>query len=137
MTFIEAVNRIFRLNGLIRGDTDPITSFTQTQHNASMTVAKIAVQDELIDLVSSRMIDYERTSGTLTMVAGTRVYDLPTDFRSFEFPWFRNSSTRYLYEYPVPNERWRPCVLVLGVHDCKAGRFLALPERDGHHDLPL
>lgn len=100
MTFLEAVNRIFRINGLIRGDTDAVTSFTQTQHNASLQVAQIAVQDELIDLAADRLIDYEREEGTISTAQGTRVYDLPTNFRAFEFPWFIDATTKKVYEYP-------------------------------------
>jgi hypothetical protein len=100
MTFLESINRIFRINGLIRGDTDPVTSFSQTQHGSSMQVAQIAIQDELIDLAADRMVDYERTEGTISLVDATRVYDLPANFRAFEFPWFIDANTKKIGEYP-------------------------------------
>lgn len=100
MTFLEAVNRIFRLNGLIRGDTDPITSFAQIQHNASINIAQIAVQDELVDLAARKQIDYERENGTIT-TDGSRVYDLPQDFRSFaDKPHFVTNDTEFIEYYP-------------------------------------
>ena len=49
MTPLKLVNRIFRLNAIIRGDNDPITSFSDVQHNASTQLAIIAVQDEIGD----------------------------------------------------------------------------------------
>src|SRR5512139_2458444 len=93
MLFIDCVNRIFRYNGIIRGDTDAITSFSQTQHQASLQLAMIAVQDELTDLIAEKMIPYERGEGTLTMQTNTRTYSLPNDFRSFSgFPHFYDST---------------------------------------------
>lgn len=81
MTFLEAVNRIFQTNGIIRGDTDAVTSFSQIQHNASVNICKVAVQSELINLISDRLLPRERkNTGSITTVAGTYAYDLPTDF---------------------------------------------------------
>lgn len=101
MTFIEAVNRIFRANGVIQGDTDLITSFSDTQHRATTQLAIIACQDELIDLASRKMLGYERTSGTISLVASTRAYALASDFRCFEgIAHFKDSDEQHLFEYP-------------------------------------
>lgn len=101
MTFLEAINRIFALNAIIRGDTDPITSFSDVQHNASMRLAILATQDELIDLVSDRLIGNERTSATLATVSGTRTYQLPTNFVSFygEPHFYDSANNKQIYEY--------------------------------------
>ena len=101
MTFLEAVNRLFVTNGFIREDTDPITSFSQVQHNASIGIAKVAIQDELTDLVSRKMLGYEREDGTITF-DGSRVYTLPEDFRSFakDAAYFKTSDNDYVYQYP-------------------------------------
>lgn len=100
MTFLEAVNRVFRLNGLIRGDTDPVTSFAQIQHNASINIAQIAIQDELVDLASRKMIDYERENGSI-LTDGSRVYDLPNDFRAFaDEAHFKTDANDFILQYP-------------------------------------
>lgn len=84
MTFLECVTRIFRQMAIIRGDTDAPTSFSDTQHNASLQIAQIAVQNELIKLTAERLIPKERdTSGAIALVNGTRTYDLASDFVRF------------------------------------------------------
>lgn len=102
MTFLEAVNEIFRRNGIIRGDTDTITTFSDTAHNASTQIAILSVQDELADLISDRLIDNEQTSSSITLVSGTRTYALAADFVRFSnIGFFFNSSQgRQVYEYP-------------------------------------
>jgi len=101
MTFLEAINRIFRANGIIQGDTDEITSFSDTQHRATTQLAIIACQDEIIDLASRKMIGNERSSGTISLVASTRAYTLAADFISFEgTPHFKDSTGQFLFEYP-------------------------------------
>lgn len=102
-TFLQAVNRILRLNAVIRGDTDTVSSFSDTQHNASLNLAIVATQNELIRLVSDRLIPAERvTSGTITTVANTRTYTLASDFtRFYGNPHFYDSSAnRQIYEWP-------------------------------------
>lgn len=103
MTFIEAVNRILRLNAVIRGDTDTVTTFSDTAHNASLNLAVVAVQDELTRLIADKLITKERsTSGSITLTTNTRTYDLASDFIGFwGVPHFYNStSNRQIYEYP-------------------------------------
>lgn len=101
MTFLQAVNRIFRSNGIIQGDTDEIASFSDTAHQSSTQLAVISVQDELIDLAARKMLDNERTSGTINTVVGTRAYSLASDFISFEgTPHFLDSDKQIIPEYP-------------------------------------
>ena len=102
MTFLECINRILRLNAIIRGDTDPVMTFADTAHNASLNIAILAVQDELVRLVSRRLIPKERkTSGSISFVTNTRTYDLATDFiRFYGTPHFYNvTKNRQIYEY--------------------------------------
>ena len=68
-TFVDAVNRVMRIEGILRGDDDAITDFTSSQHAASIEFAKIAIQAELAWLTSLETLDipYERTTGTVTL----------------------------------------------------------------------
>ena len=102
-TFLDTVNRILRMNAVIRGDTDTVSSFSDTQHNASLNLAIVATQNELVRLISDRLIPAERTtSGTITLVASTRTYTLASDFtRFYGVPHFYNSSANvHIYEWP-------------------------------------
>lgn len=102
MTFLQLVNRILRMNGQIRGDTDEIVAFTDTQHNAALNLAIVAGQDELADLLADRLIPYERTSNSVSLVTSTRAYALQTNFvRFYGVPHFyRAAENRQIYEYP-------------------------------------
>ena len=101
-TFIDGVNRVMRINTIIRGDDDAITTFSDTQHSADIQLAQIAIQDELTDIVAERLIPYEHTTGTITLVSGTRTYALAANFiRFFGQPSFYDATdNRRLYEYP-------------------------------------
>ncbi len=106
-TFIDAVNRVFRINNIIKGDDDTITTFSDTQHAADIERAKIGIQDELIEIVSERLIPYEKTSGTINLVTSTRAYALATNFvRFFGIASFYDSTDnqRY-YEWPGGEEK--------------------------------
>lgn len=102
MTFLESVVRILRTVAIIRGDTDAPTSFSQTQLNAELQVAQIAIQNELIHLIAKRLIPKERkTSGAITLVAGTAEYDLASDFvRLYGTPHIHNvTANEDIFEY--------------------------------------
>lgn len=73
-----------RIEGIIRGDTDAPTTFSDLQHGATINLAQIAIQDELQDLASDIELPYEvARTGTITTVAGTADYALATDFVRF------------------------------------------------------
>lgn len=102
MTFLEAVVRVMRLNGHIRGDTDAPSSFNDTTHNSTMQIAQLAIQDELTNLAADRTIPYEKTSTAIGLTTGTRLYSLPGDFISFYgVPHFYDSvGNRQIFEFP-------------------------------------
>lgn len=99
MDFVGAVNRILRSNGNLGADDDDVT-FTDTAHLATITKGKIAIQDELNDLVSDNMIPYEVTTGSITTTASSVTYDLPADFVRFfgKAKIYYTTGNRYLYE---------------------------------------
>ena len=82
-TFVDAVNRVFRINHIIKGDDDNITSFGDTQHAADIELAQLAIQSEITDLVANQIIGYEKASDTVTLSTGTRTYALASDFVRF------------------------------------------------------
>ena len=84
MNFLEAVNRVLRLEAVLQGDDDDLTSFTQTQHAATSSLAQLAIQSQLADLVSDGFIDYEDAEGTFTSTNLTRTYSLASDFQRMQ-----------------------------------------------------
>ena len=105
-TFLEAVTRVLRLNAILRGDTDAPASFSDTNHNASMQIAILAIQDELANLVADRLIPFEKTSSTITLATDTRTYTLDSTFIGFYgFPHFYDSTdNRIIPMYPGGQE---------------------------------
>lgn len=110
MDFIGGVNRLFRINAIIKGDDDSITTFSDTQHASDIELAKIAIQDELSEIVSDRLIPYEKASSTITLTTATRAYALASDFVRFygTAPSFYDSTNNYrIYEYKQGEDRLR------------------------------
>lgn len=100
-TFLDSVNRLLRINTIIKGDDDNIASFTETQHAADVSLAQIAIQDELTEIISERLLPYEHTTNTISLVNGTRSYALQTNFiRFFGVASFYDSTDNVrIYEY--------------------------------------
>jgi hypothetical protein len=82
MTFLEAVNRVLRQEAILMGDDDDLTSFSDTQHAATSTLAQIAIQSQIADLVSDGYLPYEEKTGVVTATTA-RTYDLASDFQTF------------------------------------------------------
>lgn len=110
MTFLEAINRILRVTTVMQWDDDNITSFTQNQHAATISLARQAVQHVVNDLTTDRFLFPEDAQDHLTMVTGTRTYSLASDFVRLQGkePWFHRlegaigtqADGRFLAKYP-------------------------------------
>lgn len=83
MNFLTSVNRVLRSESVIAGDDADITSFSDTQHEAAISLAKIAIQDELTDLVANDFVELEQANSTITLVQGQQVYNLASNFVRF------------------------------------------------------
>jgi len=107
MTFLQAVNRMLRLATLMQWDDDDITSFSQTQHGATITLARQALQHVTNDLISDRFLFPEDAQDTITTEASAPNYALASDFVRFKDkrPWFFQTdsnipNSQFLSEYP-------------------------------------
>jgi len=101
-TFIDGVNRVLRINTIIQGDDDDITTFSDTQHASDISLCQIAIQSELTSLIADRLISYEKDSATITLLTGTRTYALDSGFIRFygKNPSFYDSTENVrIYEY--------------------------------------
>ncbi len=103
MQFIDCVNRLLRIEGIIRGDTDTLASFSDTAHNSTSNIAQIAVQGEIAEASSRGLLPYQHTvNDTLTMVLNQRSYALPTNFIQMwgDPPFFLDGTRNYqIIEY--------------------------------------
>ncbi len=118
-TFLDVVNRVMRINTVIGADDDDLTSLNDAQHVATVQIAKISIQSTLTELTSDQIIPAEEADGTITVVDGTRIYALPSDFIRFrgEKPFLlkldanNNSENSTVNEYPGGEERLRRQIL--------------------------
>jgi hypothetical protein len=97
-----------RIEGIIRGDTDAPTTFSDLQHGATINLAQIAIQDELNELTSDTLIPSEKkTTGSIVTVAGTRSYSLDATFiRFFGRPTLYDAASNVImFEYPGGEEK--------------------------------
>jgi len=112
-TFLSAVNDVLVLDGILAGDDDDVTSFSSTQHVASIRFAKRAVQQELAALVADEMVAYEQTTDVLTV--SSRLVTLASDFVRFQDqePWLYETDSggtekgNWIIEYPGGEEKLR------------------------------
>lgn len=111
MQFLDCVNRILQLNGLIRGDTDTLTSFSDTNHASTSSIAQIAVQTEITELSSKGELPYQhKENGSITLATGTRTYALASDFIQLwgASPFFYDSQAQYqIPQYPGGEDNLR------------------------------
>lgn len=114
MTFIDCVNRMLRLNGLIRGDTDILATFSDTNHASTSAIAQIAVQTEITELSSKGELPYQhKTTGSIVLANATRTYNLASDFIQIwaTNPFFYDSTNRYqVPPYPGGEEALRQAI---------------------------
>lgn len=117
MTFLDAVNRVLRASGILRGDDDALANFASTQHNAAMNIAIVALQSELSDLLADRLIPYEKAAASITTVAGTRTYALADDFVRFfgQMPFLYDGNVQ-IFEYRGGVDALRHAVLDYATH---------------------
>lgn len=112
-TFVDVVNDLMEIEGIISGDDDTISTFADTQHVATIRLAKKAIQQELAALISDELIPYEKTSAILTVTARTAA--LSSDFVRMQDtrPWLIETDAAgvslgtYIAEYPGGESRLR------------------------------
>ncbi len=103
MDYLGAVNRVLVNAFILKGDDDLIVNFTGNQHEATIRVAKNAIQTELDSFLSFFQVDYEKTTGEVVTVASQRTITLPSDFVRFwndnPFLYLNTDASRRLYEW--------------------------------------
>ena len=111
MNFLAGVNRILRDNGIIRGDTDPLLTFSDTNHNSTSQLAQMAIQTEITELTSRGLLPYQhKINGSITILTGQRTYALASDFIQLwgKVPFFYDAVSQYtILEYPGKEDQLR------------------------------
>lgn len=97
--------------GTIRGDTDVLSSFTDTNHASTSAIAQMAVQNEITELSSRGLLPYQhKTNGSISLATATRSYNLASDFIQIwgDAPFFYDATQNYqIPQYPGGEEQLR------------------------------
>lgn len=80
ISFIDAVNEVLAQVGTVQGATGRLTDFTESGFQRSIDVAIQTWNEAIAELYDLGLLVGETASATMTLVADTREYSLPSDF---------------------------------------------------------
>lgn len=101
-TLLDGVNDALKRMGVIKGNSGSLVSLNDTQRQVVIDLAVAMWNEVIIDLYDSseKPLPNEITAGTITLIAGQRHYDLPSNFLKIRWPMFNLTYNSKIYEYP-------------------------------------
>ncbi len=75
-TFLEGVNQVLRIAGIIGSDNESVISFSDTQHAEAVQKAKLAIKDEYAYLLADFNLPQNKFKLDVAMIAGQRAYKI-------------------------------------------------------------
>lgn len=101
-TLLQTVNAIFKRANIIKGDAGELTTLTDSARQVWIDKALQIINEGIDELYSAAEIALpnEQAEGIITLVAGTRAYDLEDDLVTLRWPIIDKSNTQYLTQYP-------------------------------------
>ena len=101
-TLLNGVNEILKRVSLIAGDAGTLTSLTDSARQVSIDVAVQVINEGIGELYSSSSVALPQgqDESTITLVAGTRAYDLASDLVRLRYPLIDKTNNQYLFDYP-------------------------------------
>jgi hypothetical protein len=106
-TLLQVLNKVLRRESILQGDAGELTALTSTAFQTDIDCALGAINDVVDELYGDSGRPQQRNSSTLTLVAGTREYDLASDCESVIPPLVNQSSGYFLLEYPGGYDRMK------------------------------
>ena len=83
LTFLQAMNETLKQVGIIQGDAGELTTFTDSARQTDIDIMIQSWNLAVSELYKFKALPKEIASGTITLVTGTREYDLASDFEGF------------------------------------------------------
>lgn len=101
-TLLDAVNEIMKRVGLIAGDAGLLTTLEDSARQRAIDIAIQVVNEGIDELYSAtnKPAPRSQAEGTITLVAGTRAYELAEDLVQLRWPFVDKSNNQYLVDYP-------------------------------------
>lgn len=108
-TFLNGVNDVLKRAGIIATDGE-LASFTDSSKQSFIDLTK-QIWNETVDEVCNKMgVPHPGETGsssTVTLVTGTREYDLPSDLVQIRWPLMDQTNGNIIQEYPGGYEQMR------------------------------
>lgn len=101
-TLLDGVNAILKRVKLIAGDAEVLSTLTDGSRQTAIDNA-VQIINEGVDALytaSKKANPKEQAESTITLVAGTRSYNLAADLVQLRWPLIDKTNTQYLTEYP-------------------------------------
>lgn len=106
LTFLQAVNLVFKRAGIVAGDTSAITSFTDDSLQLAIDRCTQIWNEALQELFILKVFPIQVKQGSITLVTDQQSYSLASDFESMAGNTYENrifkcaAKNLVLYEYP-------------------------------------
>ena len=99
---LDAINEVFKRTNNIQGDAAALTSLTDSARQHEIDVTIQVINEGIDELYSQSHIQMpnQQAESTITLVAGTRSYTLPTNLVSIIFPLRDKVNTTFIWLYP-------------------------------------
>lgn len=100
-SLLNSVNEILKRAGYIAGDAGLLTTLTDSARQVAIDQAIQVVNEGIDELYSAADVAMpnEQTSGTITLVAGTRAYQLASNLVQLRWPMIDRTNNQYLSEF--------------------------------------
>lgn len=100
-TLLDGVNEIFKRTNEISGDAAALTSLTDSARQHPIDVAIQVINEGIDELYTTSHISLplEQAESTITLVDGTRAYQLPSDLDTILFPLRDKTNINFIWEF--------------------------------------
>jgi hypothetical protein len=101
-TLLDATNEILKRVGVIAGDAGLLTTLEDSARQRAIDLSVQVVNEGIDELYSStnKSAPKSQATSTITLVEGTRAYQLAADLVQLRWPFIDQTNNQYLVDYP-------------------------------------
>lgn len=101
-TLLNAVNETFKRVNVTAGDAGALTTLIDSARQHPIDVAVQVINEGIDELYSASdfPIPKEQKESSISLVAGTRAYDLATDLIQLRWPLIDKTNSQFIVQYP-------------------------------------
>lgn len=108
-TLLNALNRVLKRATITSGPSGDLASLTDSARQTYIDTALQVINEGIHELYSlaETPLPIESDEANITLVAGQREYDLPTDLETIRYPLICEATGNFIIEYPGGYETMR------------------------------